>query len=194
MGAPLAALGKQTPSRSAAMNDEDKRQEDKPSAKEARRIGAESAAVERAPTHDAGVARGAMAGAAAGAVAGGMAAGPVGSLIGAAAGAVAGAALGSAGPPKEIDLGPHIQWWREHFVGRGDGLPAGFEVYEPAYRYGTEQYLRSERPRDWDEVEEELQLGWVQSRGESTLSWDEARPAVRDAWERLHDPEGFEKR
>jgi hypothetical protein len=194
MGAPLAAHAKQTPSRSAAMNDEDKRQEDKPAAKEARRIGAGSASAVRAAPHDAGVARGALAGAAAGAVAGGMAAGPVGSLIGAAAGAVAGAALGAGEPPREIDLGPHIQWWREHFATRGHGLPAGFEVYEPAYRYGTEQYLRSERPLDWDEVEEELRLDWEQSRGESRLSWDEARPAVRDAWERLHDPEGFESR
>jgi hypothetical protein len=175
------------------MNDEDKRQEDKPAAKEARRIGAESAAVERVATHSAGVTGGAVAGAVAGA-AGGMAAGPVGSLVGAAAGALLGAALGAGAPLKEIDLGPHIQWWREHFATRGHGLPAGFEVYEPAYRYGTEQYLRSDRPRDWDEVDEELQLGWESGRGESTLSWDEARPAVRDAWERLHDPETFEQR
>jgi hypothetical protein len=175
------------------MNEDDKRDEGKPSAKEARRIGADSAAMERAATHSAGATSGAIAGAVAGA-AGGMAAGPVGSLAGAAAGALAGAALGAGGPPQEIDLGPHIQWWREHFATHGHGLPAGFEVYEPAYRYGTEQYLRSERPRGWDEVEEELQLDWEQSRGGSTLSWEEARPAVRDAWERLHDPEGFEKR
>lgn len=164
---------------------------DKPSAKEARRIGAESAPVERAATHAAGITSGAMVGAMAGAVSG-MAIGPVGSLVGAAAGAVAGAALGSGGPGKEIDLGPHIQWWREHFAERGHGLPAGFEACEAAYRYGTEQYLLSDRPRDWNEVEEELQAGWELGRGSSTLSWDEARVAVRDAWERLHDPAAFE--
>ena len=54
---------------------------DKPSAKEARRIGAESAPVERAATHAAGITSGAMVGAMAGAVSG-MAIGPVaGGLI-----------------------------------------------------------------------------------------------------------------
>jgi hypothetical protein len=148
--------------------------------------------VERAATHGAGIAGGAVAGAVAGA-ASGIAAGPLGSLVGAAAGAMTGAAMGAGGRGKEVDLTPHVQWWREHFAERRHDLPGGFEAYEPAFRYGTEQYLLSDRPRDFDEVQEELRLGWLDARGDSRMDWEAAQPAVRDAWERLHDPAAFER-
>lgn len=170
------------------MNDEDK-----PLAKESRRSGAPNEAVERVATHSAGVAAGGVAGAVAGA-AGGLAAGPLGSVVGAVAGAMAGGAAGATGRGVELDVDPqpHLAWWRERFASRPYASGRRYEDFEPAYRYGTLAYLRSERPRTWDEVENELHGGWSQERGDSGMEWQEAQPAVRDAWERLHDPQRFQ--
>lgn len=170
--------------------DKDKDKDDKPLAKESTRSGAPNATVERVGIHSAGVAAGAVGGAVAGA-ASGLAAGPLGSLVGAAAGAIAGAAAGAPGRGVDIDVTPHLGWWREHWASRPYAGQRDYAALEPAYRYGTLEYLRSDRPREWDEVENELHGGWAQARGDSQMSWDEARPAVRDAWERLHDPERF---
>jgi len=59
-----------------------------------------------------------------------------------------------------------------------------FEDFRTAYRFGT--YARHARPaRDWDDsLDRELEAEWPRSRGRSTLGWDKARPAVRDAWQR----------
>jgi hypothetical protein len=36
----------------------------------------------------------------------------------------------------------------------------------------------------WDSIESDLGSRWPQSRGSSSLEWDEARHATRDAWNR----------
>lgn len=54
--------------------------------------------------------------------------------------------------------------------------------YRPAYRYGTHArgvYFGHE----WDdELEAELEHGWLNAKGASRLGWSEARAAVKDAW------------
>ena len=167
------------------MNDEDK-----PLAKESRRSGAPNDAVERVATHSAGVAAGGVAGAVAGA-ASGLAMGPLGSAVGAVAGALAGGAAGATGRGVDVDVTPHLQDWRERFASRPYAQGRRYEDFEPAYRFGSLEYLQSDRPRAWDEVENELRGGWTEARGDSRMDWPEAQPAVRDAWERLHDPENF---
>ncbi|HEX6703511.1 MAG TPA: hypothetical protein VF169_02020 [Albitalea sp.] len=158
--------------------------EDKPVAE-----GEPKPVVEKVGTHGLGMAAGAVGGAVAGAV-GGLAAGPVGSLAGAVGGAVLGATLGgSTGEGPVTDLSAEEAWWRENYAGRdyvSEGAP--FSAYESAYRYGMRAYIRSDRPREWDEVEAELAAGWDEAREGSDLAWDEARPAVRDAWNRLRTP------
>jgi hypothetical protein len=166
--------------------------EDKPAAKEAPR--SPLPVEEKIGTHPLGATTGAIGGAIAGAVAG-LAAGPVGSLVGLVGGAVLGGALGASsdtGPV--IDIAAQEKYWCENFESRPyvpDG--ASFDDYGPAYRYGIQRYVRSDRPREWGEVEPEMAAGWASAKGESRLSWDEAAPAVRDAWERLRQPgEGTE--
>ena len=54
--------------------------------------------------------------------------------------------------------------------------------YRSAYRYGT--YLRSQNPKQqWDESSER-QYGaqWDRFKGDSRLTWDKAKLAVKDAW------------
>lgn len=119
-------------------------------------------------------------GATAGALAGGVT-GPVGAVIGAAVGAVAGAVMGR----KAADPALEDSYWRENHASRPYAQKdLGFDHYEPAYRAGVESYNRNPS-RSFDDVEAELGRDWNRARGRSSLEWEHARPAARDAWERL---------
>lgn len=132
---------------------------------------------------------GAVAGAAAGGVAGGAAAGaavggmtgPVGAAVGAAVGAVAGAMMGR----KAADPALEDKYWRENYSTRPYAQKdVTYDEYSPAYRAGVESYSRNPG-RSFDEVEPELRNTWGTTRGKSSLDWDRAKPAARDAWERV---------
>lgn len=53
--------------------------------------------------------------------------------------------------------------------------------YAPAYRLGCHAFTQH-RGKPYADVEHELEHAWHQARGDSRLSWDEARNAVRDGW------------
>jgi hypothetical protein len=163
--------------------------DDKPTAKGTPDDKVTDTAKEKVGTHSLGATVGAVGGAVAGAI-GGLAAGPVGSLAGAVGGAVlGGAAAAATGITQPQDTSEHEAYWRANYAGR-KYVPAGadFSDYEPAYRYGTQAYVQSDRPRTWDEVEADLRSGWESAKGSSPLGWEQAHPAVRDAWERMHNP------
>ncbi len=127
----------------------------------------------------------ALGGAAAGAVAGTMV-GPVGTVVGAAVGALVG---GYAGKTFAEVIDPTVEttYWRENFNTRPyAGSGASFEPYEPAYLYGVDSFSQY-RGRDFDDIEPDLSRDWPTARGASTLSWEQAKHATRDAWNRLSD-------
>jgi uncharacterized protein (TIGR02271 family) len=133
-------------------------------------------------------------GAAIGGAASGAAVGAVGGPLGAVAGAIVGGGiaggLAGKGIGELIDPTTEDNWLREYFSSdKSRFADATEETYRPAYRYGVEAGARH-RGRRWDEVETDLRSGWEKSRGDSTLHWDQARGAVRDAYERtirLHE-------
>ena len=129
-----------------------------------------------------GIAGGVAGGAAAGAAVGGMT-GPVGAAVGAAVGAIAGAVAGrSVADPAVEDA-----YWRDNYSGRPYvDAGANYDDYSPAYRYGVDSYSRYPG-RSFDEVETDLGRDWGTARGKSSLEWDRARHATRDAWQRLSD-------
>jgi hypothetical protein len=127
------------------------------------------------------VAGGAMAGAATGTVAG-----PVGTVIGAAVGAVVGGLAGKA-VAEQIDPTVEDGYWRENYTNRPYVEPgSSYDDYGPAYGYGVSEYSRYPG-RTFDEVESELATGWYAGRGNSTLEWERAKGATRDAWQRVSD-------
>lgn len=127
-----------------------------------------------------GVAGGVVGGAAAGAAAGGMT-GPVGAVVGAAVGAVVGAV---AGRKMRHDPVVEDQYWRDNHSSRPYAGGASYDEYQPAYRYGADSY--SKYPdRTFDDVEPELGRDWGSARGKSSLEWDRAKHASRDAWHRV---------
>lgn len=123
---------------------------------------------------------GIAAGATTGALAGGVT-GPVGAAIGAAVGAVAGALMGRSA----VDPVAEDSYWRDNHSSRPYvQKDVGYDHYSPAYRAGAESYSRNPG-RSFDEVEPELRSNWGSTRGQSSLEWDHARPAARDAWDRV---------
>jgi hypothetical protein len=128
-----------------------------------------------------GVAGGVAGGAAAGAAAGGMT-GPVGAAVGAAVGAVVGAV---AGRSMRADPAVEDAYWRDNYSSRPYVTQgASYDDYAPAYRYGWDSY--SKYPdRSFDEVEPELSRDWGTARGRSSLEWEHAKHASRDAWHRM---------
>jgi hypothetical protein len=76
-------------------------------------------------------------------------------------------------------------YWRNNYQDRAYAMAdRAYDAYRPAYRYGCEaRFIYGGLPWD-DEVEFELSLGWPQARGDSDLSWELARDAVRDGFER----------
>lgn len=123
---------------------------------------------------------GVVGGATAGALAGGVT-GPVGAAIGAAVGAVAGAVMGK----KTADPAIEDNYWRDNHQTRPYAQKdVSFDHYQPAYRAGVESYNRNPN-RSFDEIEPELGRDWSRARGNSSLEWEHARPAARDAWDRV---------
>lgn len=59
-----------------------------------------------------------------------------------------------------------------------------FGDYEAAYRYGWESAAAKSDPTFEEAEKTHLAGGWAAARGESPLSWDDVRDAVRDAWTR----------
>ena len=132
-------------------------------------------------SHPLGVAAGATCGAAAGAVLGALG-GPVGVVAGAAAGTIAGGIVG-----KELGevMSPSVEdaYWKSEFMSRPYYVTTRtYDCYQPAYRFGWESYVKHQG-REWGEVEADLMLEWQGT--EPKLEWSEAKPATRDAWERV---------
>jgi hypothetical protein len=109
--------------------------------------------------------------------------------MGATIGAIVG---GYAGEPlvesvESVDTVAELAYWRQHFKERpyaGDG--SHFEQYEPAYLHAVDAFAKNPG-HAFDDIEPHLSRGWRAARGTSTLEWERARPAARDAWARLSD-------
>lgn len=125
----------------------------------------------------------AVGGAAAGALAGTVV-GPVGAIIGAAVGAVIGGLAGK-DVAEVIDPTREDTYWRDHYSERPYVEPgSNYDDYGPAYGFGAQ--ARDRHPdRDFDDVESVLAGDWAASRGASRLSWERARLAARDGWNRV---------
>ena len=134
-------------------------------------------------THPIGTGVGAAAGGAAGAAAGTAVGGPIGTVVGAAVGAIAGGMAGK-GLAEMIDPTVEEAYWRENY--RNEPYYASgreFDYYAPAYRAGWEGRVKYDG-RAFDEIEDDLAADYERFRG-NDMTWEEARPATRAAWDRV---------
>jgi len=79
-------------------------------------------------------------------------------------------------------------YWRDNYASRPYVSGGSFDDYGPAYRHGVAGYSAYPGKR-FEDVDDELAREWATTRGGSTLSWEDARPASRDAWQRLERAE-----
>jgi len=86
-----------------------------------------------------------------------------------------------------IDTNAEEAFWRQNFSTR-PYVPAGtpFIEYRPAYRYGADAHTKYPG-RTFENAESELMQAWDSFKGTSSLTWDNARHAARDAWQRVSD-------
>jgi hypothetical protein len=134
--------------------------------------------------HPVGTGAGAAGLGTAGGVIGASLGGPVGFAVGAVVGAVAGGLMGK-GVAEQLNPTLEDAYWREHYPARPYFVAeTPYDSYQPAYAYGWESRDRH-ATRQWEEIEAELQADWERSHTATAMPWIVARPAVRDAWDRL---------
>jgi len=78
-------------------------------------------------------------------------------------------------------------YWRNQYTSRPYyNSTTSFSSYEPAYQYGFNTYNQNPNKR-YDELDQlQLRSQWEANRGTSTLTWDQAQAASRDAYERMY--------
>ena len=135
-------------------------------------------------SHPLGTGVGATGGALAGAVIGSLF-GPIGTLIGGAVGAIGGGAAGRS-VAERVDPTGESEYWRSNYKTRPYFLSTfDFDTdYAAAYTYGSDARTRYVG-RQWDDrLDNDLRRGWDKIKAKSRLTWDEAKDAVHDAWNR----------
>jgi len=131
-----------------------------------------------------GAAVGTAVGAAVGALGGpaGMAAGAAlgGAVVGGLAGGLAGKAAGEKIDPTVEDT----YWSKSYATAPYAAAGTDYKTYQPAYKYGWESY-QNYPGKKFEDVEPDLSRNWDNNRGTSSLAWDKAKSATRDAWHRV---------
>lgn len=133
--------------------------------------------------HPVGVGVGGTGGAVAGAVVGSLL-GPIGTLIGGSIGAIAGAAIGK-GAAERMDPTGEAEYWQGEYTKRPYfNSDYTYDDYGPAYSYGDS--VRAQYgDRQWDDsMEADVRQGWESAKAKSRLTWEHAKDAVRDAFDR----------
>ena len=101
----------------------------------------------------------------------------IGVVIGVAAGALIGHRLSERADPR--DSVAHFEDIYESMSYYASGME--WKDYEPAYRLGLESY-GSHGGQSFSDVEAALGARWLKVRGDSRLSWDQARFAAEHVW------------
>ncbi len=87
-------------------------------------------------------------------------------------------------PAREADYWCEV-YLREPYYEGG----RGFEDYSPAYELGWVSY--SLYGGEFDSADRVMANDWLVRKGVSTLSWEQARPATRAAWQRAHNSSAY---
>ena len=133
-------------------------------------------------SHPVGTGVGAAGGGAAGAAIGAIG-GPVGALIGGTIGAIAGGAAGHAVGERMDPTYDDGTFRQHHRTAEWGGDDESFDRYQPAYQYGWTARRRT-LGTNWDELDGKMEQEWNAMPDRGDLSWEEARPAARSAWDR----------
>ncbi|HIY72224.1 MAG TPA: hypothetical protein H9827_12245 [Candidatus Luteimonas excrementigallinarum] len=115
-----------------------------------------------------------------------LAAGPPGLVVGVVIGVAGGALVGhrmavSGDPDDNVGHFQEIHSKMEYYVPDME-----WRDYEPAYRFGVETW-RSRGGQAFEDIEPALGARWLKIRGQSRLTWDQARGPVQHAWRDMQE-------
>lgn len=139
-------------------------------------------------SHPIGTGIGALGVAAVGAAVGAVG-GPFGALAGAAVGTIIGGYAGHAVGEK-IDPTKEGAYWREaHRNAPYYQEDRDYERdYSVAYQLGYDARAHHTKQTQFSQVEDMLHRDWERNKGDSRLTWEEAKAAANDAWNRISEP------
>jgi hypothetical protein len=104
-------------------------------------------------------------------------------IAGAAVGAVAGGAAGK-GLAGAVNPAAEDAYWRGSYANAPYyTMGRTYDDYQPAYRLGYDSYSRL--GGRFEQFEDRLANDWDTVKGQSRLTWNEAKLATRDAWDRV---------
>ena len=85
------------------------------------------------------------------------------------------------------DTASHDTYWRDNFRDRPYvNQDDHYDDFGPAFAYGVDAFGRHDGRR-FEDVESNLSQDWDSAKGTSKLTWERAKAAVRDAWNRMTD-------
>lgn len=118
-------------------------------------------------------------------VVGSVVGGPIGAVVGAVVGSVVGGLAGKS-TAERINPTSEDNHWRENYSSRPYVEPgATYEEYQHAYRVGYEGYDRyGNTGRNYSDAEPDLQSYYETTNQQGKLTWEKAKYAVRDAWDK----------
>ncbi|WP_407353543.1 hypothetical protein [Luteimonas sp. R10] len=134
--------------------------------------------------HILGAGGSALLGGAAGGGIGFFAGGPPGLVVGVVIGTAAGALFGHRTAESADSRGDLGHFEQIHTHTRYYVEDCEWRDYEPAYRLGLDSF-RSQGGQRFADAEPALGARWLKVRGDSRLSWDQARPAVEHVWREM---------
>lgn len=77
------------------------------------------------------------------------------------------------------------KYWSEHYKTRPYyDSNSDYNTYGPAYRYGYEARQRW-ADKAWEDIEKDMNRDWNKDNPDSELTWDKAKHAVKDAWDKV---------
>ena len=86
---------------------------------------------------------------------------------------------------EEMDPAAEDAYWQTHYAKRPYvDRDTAYGTYQLAYQTGYEGRIQYPGKK-FEEVENDLRGNYEKSKGSSTLTWDKARNATRDAWNRV---------
>jgi hypothetical protein len=80
------------------------------------------------------------------------------------------------------------EYWNQHYSTRPYyNKSTSYSTFAPAYQYGFDAYGQYSG-KSYDMLDQaQLRAAWERDHGNSGLKWEEAQPAIRDAYERMHN-------
>lgn len=83
-----------------------------------------------------------------------------------------------------VDPSKEAAYWREQHSKQPYAKNYSYDQFEHAYKTGYNSFFKYPG-ENFDDVEDDIALGYEEAKPGSALPWDTVRPAVNAVWDRL---------